>query len=141
VSHIATQRWRAVNQALLFPDLSADRRNAIEGDIDAAGGLQIVGHELGLADDPVAAGKLLSNRVNENGRHRLSDFDVWQIKQLARKAAGRSRIVEFECDVLKADLHWVTQEEQVERSEQRLESLLDSVQAELQQWRAARAAK
>jgi hypothetical protein len=100
-----------MNQALLFPDLLADRRNAIEADVDAAGGLQIVGHELGLADDPVAAGKLLSNKINQNGRARLSDEETWRIKQLARQQAGRSRLQELENDALKFEGKWLTSDE------------------------------
>jgi hypothetical protein len=98
-------------QTPLFPDLSADRRTAIEADIDAAGGLQVVGHELELADDPVAAGKLLSNKINENGRHRLTDLDVWRIRRMARERSGRSRIHEFESAALNFEGKWLTSED------------------------------
>ena len=43
--------------------------------------------DLGLADNPVDAGKLLSNRINRTGRHRLTDDDVWRIRELARERA------------------------------------------------------
>lgn len=130
-----------MTQEPLFKDLSADRLAAIGADVDAAGGEKTVGYKLWPKLTPESAGRKLSNALNPKQRHALSDDEIWLIKQLARKASGRSRTVEFECGELKADLHWITQEEQIERSEQRLESLLDSVQAELQQWRAARAAK
>jgi hypothetical protein len=113
-----------VNQESLFPDLLADRRVAIEADVDAAGGLQIVGHELGLADDPGAAGKLLSNRINQNGRHRLTDKDVFRIRQLARARSGRSRIHEFECDALKYEGKWLTSEDIKARRRKRRAALL-----------------
>lgn len=98
-------------QGTLFPDLSADRRLAVEADVDAAGGQQVVGHDLGLHDDPKEAGKLLNNKLNENGRHRLSDFDVWRIRQLARQRSGRSRIHEFECQTLNYEGKWLTTED------------------------------
>lgn len=98
-------------QGSLFPDLSSDRRTAIEADIDAAGGQQVVGHDLKFHDDPKEAGKLLNNKLNENGRHRLSDFDIWRIRQLARSRSGRSRIHEFESSVLNYEGKWLTSED------------------------------
>lgn len=127
-----------MTQQPLFKDLLKDRLAAIEADVDAAGGKQAVGHKLGLHDDPGEAGRLLSNKLRRNGRHRLSDEEVWSIRQLARAAAGRSHIHEFESGQLQADLHWITPEEQQERSEKRLVALLDQVQAELAQMKAAR---
>jgi hypothetical protein len=109
---------------LLFPDLSADRRTAIEADVDAAGGQQVVGHDLGLHDDPKEAGKLLSNRINENGRHRLTDFDVWRIRQLARQRAGKSRIHEFESQALHFEGKWLTSEDIKARRRKRKAALL-----------------
>jgi hypothetical protein len=113
-----------MNQALLFPDLLADRRNAIEADVDAAGGLQVVGDVLGLGDDPVAAGKLLSNKINQNGRHRLTDEEAWRVKQLARQQAGRSRLQELENDVLKFEGKWLTSEEIKAKRKKRKADLL-----------------
>jgi hypothetical protein len=113
-----------MNQALLFPDLLADRRNAIEADVDAAGGLQVVGDVLGLGDDPVAAGKLLSNKINQNGRHRLTDEETWRVKQLARQQAGRSRLQELENDVLKFEGKWLTSEEIKAKRKKRKADLL-----------------
>lgn len=121
VSHGVTR----MNQAPLFPDLSTDlRRTAIEADVDAAGGLQIVGHELKLAADPVAAGKLLSNKINQNGRHRLTDDETWKIKQLARLRAGRSRLHELENDAIKFEGRWLTDEDIKARRKKRKTALL-----------------
>jgi hypothetical protein len=120
VSHGVTR----MNQTPLFPDLSVARKNAIEADVAAAGGLQKVGDELGLADDPVAAGKILSNRINENGRHRLTDSDIRTIKQLARVRSGRSRIHELECDELGYDGRWLTSEDIKARRRKRKAALL-----------------
>lgn len=113
-----------MNQALLFPNLLADRRTAIEADVDAAGGQQIVGHELGLADDPQAAGKLLSNKINQNGRHRLTDEEVWKIRELAYKASGRSRLHELESATLNYEGRWLTNEDIKARRKKRKAVLL-----------------
>jgi hypothetical protein len=113
-----------MNQALLFPDLLADRRTSIEADVDAAGGLQFVGYELGLAADPTAAGKLLSNKINQNGRHRLTDEEAWLIRQLARQKSGRSRLHELESDALKFEGKWLTSEDIKARKKKRKEALL-----------------
>jgi hypothetical protein len=101
-----------MNQALLFPDLVADRLAAIDADVDAAGGKQIVGHKLGLHDDPVEAGKLLSNKIRRNGRHRLTDEDVWQIRQWARESsAGISRLSDLENTLLHFEGRWLTSDD------------------------------
>jgi hypothetical protein len=101
-----------MNQALLFPDLLADRRNAIEADVAAAGGLQKVGQAMGLSENPIDAGKLLSNKINQNGRARLSDEETWLIKHLSRQSqAGRSRLHELENDALKFEGKWLTSDE------------------------------
>lgn len=120
MSHSVTQ----MAQVLLFPDIQADRRNAIEADVAAAGGLQAVGHDLGLDDDPTAAGKLLSNRINCNGRHRLTDTDVWKIRQLARERAGYSRIHELESSILNYEGRWLTSEDIKARKKKRKAALL-----------------
>lgn len=127
-----------MTQQPLFKDISADRLAAIGADVDAAGGEKIVGCQLWPKLAPDTAGRKLSNALNPKQRHELSDDEVWLIKQLARKAVGRSRVIEFECGELKADLRWITPEEQQERSEKRLVTLLDQVQTELAAMKAAR---
>lgn len=114
-----------MSQASLFPDLLADRRNAIEADINAAGGLQDVGMELGLASCPITAGRLLSNKVQQNGRHRLSDEETWQIRQLARKTAGRSCLHDLESDALDYEGgKWLTSDDIKARRKKRKAQLL-----------------
>lgn len=114
-----------MSQTLLFPDVLADRQAAIEADVNAAGGQQIVGHKLGLHDDPVEAGKLLSNKIRKNGRHRLTDEDTWQIRQLARdSAAGRSRLSELENAALNFEGRWLTSEDIKARRKKRKAALL-----------------
>jgi hypothetical protein len=129
MSHTVTQP----HQEPLFPDQLADRLAAIEADVDAAGGLQIVGHELGLADDPTAAGKLLSNKINKNGRHRLSDEETWAIRNLARQRAGRSRLHELESSQLNFEGRWLTTEDLAARRKKRIATLMAQLQAELAQ--------
>lgn len=100
-----------MNQIPLLKDHAAERKNAIEADIYAAGGYAAVGVELGLSDDTKTAATLLNNKVNRNGRHRLSDDDLWQIKQWARERKGVSRVHELESDALKFQGKWLTSEE------------------------------
>lgn len=101
-----------MTQEPLFPDVLSQRLTAIEADVNAAGGQQIVGHKLGLHDDPVEAGKLLSNKIRKNGRHRLSDEESWQIKQWAREShAGRSHLVDLENALLNFEGRWLTSED------------------------------
>lgn len=111
-------------QRLLFPDLLADRRTAIEADVAAAGGQQIVGLELKLDEDPIEAGKKLSNKIQRNGRHDLKDEEVWLIRELARKNAGRSRLHELECSALNYEGRWLTTEDIKARRRKRKAALL-----------------
>jgi hypothetical protein len=111
-------------QRLLFPDLLADRRTAIEADVAAAGGLQIVGLALKLDDDPIEAGKKLSNKIQRNGRHDLKDEEVWRIKELARKSTGKSRLHELESDALAFEGRWLTSEDIKARRKKRKAALL-----------------
>lgn len=113
-----------MNQTLLFPDVLADRLAAIEADIGAAGGFQVVGHELGLSDDPETAGRILNNKLRQNGRHRLSDEETWRIKRLARKASGKSRLHELESDELAFEGKWLTTEDIKARRRKRKAALL-----------------
>jgi hypothetical protein len=114
-----------MNQTLLFPDVLSDRLAAIEADVDSAGGKQIVGHKLGLHDDPVEAGKLLSNKIRKNGRHRLTDEDTWQIRQLARESsAGRSRLSDLESAALNFEGRWLTSDDIKARRKKRKAVLL-----------------
>jgi hypothetical protein len=129
-----------MTQEPLFKDLSQDRRAAIAADVDAAG-TKAVCAKLWPNLNPETAQRKLSNALNPKQRHEFSDDEVWTVKQLARQASGRSRIVEFETGVLQADLHWITKQEQLDRKERALEELLDKVHAELQEWKAARASK
>lgn len=126
-----------MTQEPLFRDLLADRLAAIGADVDAIGTKQVCKH---LWPDmaPETAQRKISNNLNPNQKHEFSDNEVWKIKTLARLNAGRSHILEFEARELTADLHWVTQEEQLDRKERAIEALLDKVHTELQEWKEAR---
>jgi hypothetical protein len=100
-----------MDQISLLKDHDDARKSALEADIYGAGGFQIVGHDLKLNDDPETAGRVLNNKMNENGRHRLSALEVWQIKQWARQRSGVSRLHELESDDLKFEGKWLTSED------------------------------
>jgi hypothetical protein len=129
-----------MTQEPLFQDLSDERLAAIGADVDAAGGEKVVGSALWPKLSADTAGRKLANCLNSKQKHALTAAELWTIKQLARKAMGRSRIFEFEAAQLQADIHWVTEVEQIERREQRLEGLLGQVFQELQDLKQARAA-
>jgi hypothetical protein len=113
----------------LFPDASRDRKVALEADIAAAGGQQLVGCALNLGADPIQAGKMVSNKINRNGNHRFSADEVWQIKELARKAAGVSRLHELESDGLQFEGKWLTCEDIKARKRARKAALLKELLA------------
>lgn len=114
-----------MTQEPLFADLLRDRRAAIEADVAAAGGLQRVGELLGLADNAVDAGKMLSNKIQRCGRHDLKDEEVWKIRELARKSpAGRSRLHEIESGALHYEGKWLTNEDIKARKKKRKAALL-----------------
>jgi hypothetical protein len=100
-----------MTQEPLFKDLSANRLVAIAADVDAAGGEKIVGAALWPKLSPDTAARKMSNALNPKQRHDLSHNEVWVIKQLARDAVGRSRVVEFECGELQADVKWLSKED------------------------------
>lgn len=87
------------------------RRLAIKADVNAAGGLQKVGHDLGLDPDPEEAGKKLSNKLERNGRHDLKDSEVWRIREFARLRFGRSHLTELENGILHYQGRWLTTED------------------------------
>jgi hypothetical protein len=120
MSHSVTQ----MNQAQLFPDLSPAEQAAIEADVAAAGGLQVVGEALGLAENAIDAGKILSNKIQRNGRHRLSDVEAKTIRRLARERAGRSRSFELEAHALNYEGRWLTSEDIKARKKKRKAALL-----------------
>lgn len=122
-----------MNQIPLLKDHAAERKNAVEADIYAAGGYAAVGVELGLSDDTKTAATLLNNKVNRNGRHRLSDDELWQIKQWARERKGVSRVHELESDALKFEGKWLTSEEIKAQKRQRTTELLKQLIEHLQE--------
>jgi hypothetical protein len=130
-----------VTQEPLFKGLSDERLAAIGADVDAAGGEKTVGHKLWPKLSPDSAMRKMANALNSKQRQELTDEEVWTIKKLARAACGRSRIVEFECGHLQADIKWVSPEEQIERREEALEKMLGQVFHELQALKALRKGK
>jgi hypothetical protein len=113
-----------MTQEPLFKDLSANRLVAIAADVDAAGGEKVVGIALWPKLSPDAAARKMSNALNPRQRHELGHDEVWAIKQLARAAVGRSRLVEFECGELQAEVKWLTKEDLAARRRKRKAALL-----------------
>lgn len=114
-----------MTQEPLFADDIRARQLAIEADISAAGGLQSVGMDLQLADDPISAGRALSNKVQRSGRHELKDSELWQIKALARQRVGRSVVHEWESSALDYEGgKWLTTEDIKARRRKRKAALL-----------------
>lgn len=114
---------------------------AITADVEAAGGAKTVATLLWPDENIKTSHPRLLNACNPRQKQELGYHDIQQLKLLARKKSGASHIHAFESKALNCDLHWVSQEEQVERSERRLEDLLHQVATELQEMKAARAAK
>jgi hypothetical protein len=119
-----------VTQEPLFPNVLSQRTIAIEADVKAAGGQQVVGHKLGLHDDPVEAGKLLSNKIRKNGRHRLTDEETWNIKQWARESeVAKSHLVELENALLNFEGRWLTSADIKAKRRKRKAALLRELMA------------
>lgn len=113
-----------MTQEPLFTDILADRLAAIGADVDAAGGEKVVGAALWPNLKPDTAQRRMSNALNPKQRHALADIEVWQIKQMARAAVGRSQIHEFECAVLNFEGKWLTSEDIKARRKKRKAELL-----------------
>lgn len=114
---------------------------AIAADVEAAGGAKIVAAALWPDEDIEKSHPRLLNACNPKQKQELDYHNIQRVKLLARKKSGASHVHAHESKQLKCELHWITPDEQVERSEKRIETLLDAVQAELLEWKAARAAK
>jgi hypothetical protein len=90
----------------------------------------VVGHKLGLHDDPVEAGKLLSNKIRKNGRHRLTDEETWNIKQWARESeVAKSHLVELENALLNFEGRWLTSADIKAKRRKRKAALLRELMA------------
>lgn len=113
-----------MTQEPLFKDLLAGRLAAIGADVDAAGGEKAVGTVLWPLLKPDTAQRRMSNALNTKQRHELADSEVWQIKEMARRISGRSRLHEFESSGLDFEGRWLTTEDIKARRKKRKAALL-----------------
>lgn len=113
-----------MTQEPLFTDILAERLAAIGADVHAAGGEKTVAAILWPNLKPDTAQRRLSNALNVKQRHALTDDEVWTVKQLARKAVGRSQIHEFESSHLEFEGKWLTSEDIKARKRKRKAALL-----------------
>lgn len=120
VSHGVT----LTTQHPLFKDILAERLAATGADVDAAGGEKTVAVLLWPNLKPDTATRRMSNALNVKQRHALTDDEVWQIKQLARRANGRSHLHEYESACLEFEGKWLTTEDIKARRRKRKAVLL-----------------
>lgn len=113
-----------MTQEPLFKDILSGRLAAIGADVDAAGGEKVVGAALWPNLKPDTAQRRMSNALNTKQRHMLTDAEVWQIKQMARAAVGRSQIHELECAALNFEGKWLTSEDLKARRKKRKAEIL-----------------
>lgn len=84
----------------------------VRADVEAAGGLQSVGHRLSYHADPIQAGKILSNKLSVNQhKHVLSAWDEKLIRRWVREKGGIPQSFVDEAGVLNADVKWKSREE------------------------------
>lgn len=121
--------------------------SALSADAEAAGELKDVAAKIypDLAKkDPEKARNKLSDALRPSHAQKLEVDEAVEIIVDVVVTAGRSSLVEYILSRLPKDSYefrWVPRQEQVERHEKRLEALLHQVATELQEMKAARAAK
>jgi hypothetical protein len=113
-----------MTQEPLFTDILAGRLAALGADVHAAGGEKTVAAVLWPKLKPDTAQRRMSNALNVKQHHALTDGEVWQVKQLARAAVGRSQLHEFECAHLEFEGKWLTSEDIKARRRKRRAALL-----------------
>ena len=94
--------------------------------------------------DPEKARNDLSDALRANHARKLDIDEAIEIIVNAVSKTGRSSLIEHILARFPKDTYefrWVPKQEQVERRERRIETLLDAVQIELAEWKKARVAK
>jgi len=127
-----------MNNQRIFQD-DKEWEAALEADVAAAGGPQVVGHILWPHLDPITAGKKASNAANPKQRQEFTPKEIRRIKSLARAAAGRSQLHAVESGELDCEIKWTTLEEKIELANQGLAAAMESMQgqlAQVQRWLA-----
>lgn len=118
----------------LFAELDTPKaklKAAISADVEAAGGCKAIAPDVFPGLSVERAIQRLSNATNPKQKQELDRDEMWTVCRMARRAVGKSNIFEWYANELDCELHWVTAEEQFERDERRLQSLLEHVASEL----------
>jgi hypothetical protein len=121
--------------------------SALSADAEAAGELKDVAAKIypDLAKkDPEKARNKLSDALRPSHAQKLEIDEAIEIIVDTVASSGRSSLVEYILSRLPKDgyeFRWVPKQEQIERHERRLETLLHQVATELQEMKAARAGK
>ena len=121
-----------MNQIPIFQGDEASHLASVAADVEAAGGYQVVGHRLGYNDDPITAGKILSNKLNtRQAKAVLSSWDEKRIRLWARETSGKSQSFADEAATLAAEVTWKTSEMIAQEQITRVQSARDLLQLEL----------
>lgn len=121
--------------------------SALKADAEAAGELKDVAALVYPAlakKDPEKARDKLSDGLRTSHAQKLEIDEAIEIIVESVSTAGRSSVIEYILSRFPRDSYefrWVPKQEQVDRIEKRIEDRLDSLSADLQAWKAARAAK
>jgi hypothetical protein len=121
--------------------------SALSADAKTAGDLKDVAalvYPKAAKKDPTRARDDLSDALRPSHARKLDVDEAIEIIVAAVVKSHRSSLVEYILSRLPKDSYefrWVPKQEQIERHERRLEDLLHQVATELQEMRAARAAK
>lgn len=134
-------------EQLPLPATEKPGLSALSADAKAAGELKNVAALVYPAlskKDPEKARDKLSDGLRLNHIQKLEIDEAIEIVVEAVRKNHRSSVFEYIVSRFPKDaceFRWVPKQEQIERRERRLESLLNEVAAELQEMKAARAAK
>lgn len=103
----------------LFNELADPKsalKAAIAADVVAAGGIKAAAKFIWPdSDKPLADEQRLRNAGLQGQKQLLDYFDIQQLKLAARLRSGASHIHAMESKALKADLHWVTAQEEAQQ--------------------------
>lgn len=121
--------------------------SALSADAKAVGELKRVAELVfpkAAKKDPEKARDDLADALRPSHARKLDIDEAAEIIVESIITAGRSSVIEYIFSRVPKDCYefrWVPKQEQVERIEKRIEDRLDSLSADLQAWKAARAAK
>jgi hypothetical protein len=100
---------------------------AITADVEAAGGAKVVAAALWPDEGIDKAHPRLLNACNPKQKQELGYHDIQRLKLLARLKSGASHIHALESKPLNVDLHWVTLQEEVQRTAVNLKTAMQGL--------------